>query len=275
MSNLIIHIGLHKTGTTFLQHNFFPKIENTFYAHNNEFFVPWKKQLLDKPDNMLLSYEGFSGFPWDEKVLNNKKANYSWFESFQLNVDQLKKLFPKAIILIFFRKHGDLLISIYKQYLQEGGTKRLVDFYGEKKIIENRDLNFTNRINYLNKRFDNVFCLNYETFRKQGNNYILSFLERELSLQVDYKNFNSNSSNISISGKKLELLRRLNIVYLKLPSFLKKILKIFKLTPRMIVQKKLYFWKSKDNKGIIKTKDDINLEFKNDWDFFLKNQWKG
>ena len=149
MGKVIIHIGMHKTGTTFLQKVIFPKLDNTFYAHNNEFFIPWKEQLSKKADHMLLSYERFSGFPW-----NKFKEKNSWLKSFYLNIDQLKKFFPNAIIIIFFRKQGDLLLSIYKQYLQVGGELSFDDFYGDGKILEKEDLSIKSRLDYIKDYFD-------------------------------------------------------------------------------------------------------------------------
>lgn len=268
MSNVILHIGMHKTGTTFLQKSFFPKLSNTFYAHNNEFFVPWKEQLYLKPDHMLLSYEGFSGFPW-----KNQQRDRGWLDSFYCNINQLKIFFPDATIIIFFRKQGDLLASLYKQYLNEGGELEFEKFYGVNKIIDEKDISIKPRIEYLKENFERVYCLNYQAFLENGTEYLKNFFEQELSMSFDEID-NSTRSNVSISGKKIEFLRRYNILYNRLPNSFKRILRISKLHPRVLVQNKLSFWKTKDNHNIIRLKTEINAKFNADWEFFLSHQYK-
>ena len=268
MSKVIIHIGMHKTGTTFLQKVVFPNLNNTFYAHNNEFFVPWKKQLYKKADNMLLSYEGFSGFPW-----NKFKEKNSWLKSFHLNIDQIRKFFPNAIIIIFFRKQGDLLLSIYKQYLQEGGELSINEFYGNGKILEKKDLSIKSRLNYIKDCFDQVYFLNYELFSDEKLNYLDVFFRKELNLRLN-KTESLPKSNISISGSKIKILRRYNIIYNKFPRLIQKPINILKLAPRKLVQEKLSFWQTKDSKELKELKVKINEEFKMDWEYFLSQQWK-
>ena len=268
MGKVIIHIGMHKTGTSFLQKEVFPKLENTFYAHNNQFFVPWKEQLPINSDNMLLSYEGFSGFPWD-----NKQSRNNWLQSFDLNIKQLKKFFPDAIIIIFFRKHGDLITSLYKQYLHEGGELCFNDFYGDNKIIDKKDLNIKHRLDFIKDNFNKVYFLNYQSFLEIGTDYLRHFLNKELSLEL-HEAVKPNKTNVSVSGPKKEVLRHYNIIYNRLPRILKKVLVVLRLQPRKFVQQKLAFWQAKDNDSFINLKEEINKEFENDWAYFVENQYK-
>lgn len=266
MSNLIIHIGLHKTGTTYLQYEYFNSLKDVIYMHGNQFFVPWKEQVSKEKKMMLLSYEGFSGIAW------NKES--SWIESFEVNIAALKQFFPQAIILITFRKHGDLLLSMYKQYINEGNSCDLNEFYGETGVIKSDDLSFKTRINLLEEYFERVYFLNYESFKAEGTNYYDNLFRKEFSLTRQNNQKHISKSNKSISGPKLELLRKINPIYAKFPRKIRTGLRYFGLSPRDILQNKLKFWNSKDSNEYKKLKDKINKEFTKDWEYFESKQWK-
>ena len=56
--SMIVHVGLHKTGTTFLQREIFPKIKNVNY--NRDVF--WVKNYKNKIN--VISNEWLSGQPY-------------------------------------------------------------------------------------------------------------------------------------------------------------------------------------------------------------------
>ena len=72
---LFLHIGLHKTGTTFLQQAVFPKWQGINYIPEDklEFLVR-----MDEKQDYLLSREGLSGKNWahaEERAKNINKLN--------------------------------------------------------------------------------------------------------------------------------------------------------------------------------------------------------
>jgi hypothetical protein len=266
-SKLIIHIGLHKTGTTFLQYTYFKSLKDTLYMHGNSFFVPWKEQMDKDNKNMLLSYEGFSGVAW-----NNK---YNWIDSFEINIEALQRFFPDAIILVVFRKHGDLALSMYKQYINEGKSCKLNEFYGDNAVISAKDLNFERRINFLEERFNHVYLLNFEIFKIKGFSYFDNLFSKEFNLKRIAIEENSKKSNKSLSGSKLDLLRKINPVYNRLPTKLRKTFRYARISPRDVLQNKLSFWNPKDSQDFQDFKDKLNKEFAQDWKYFESKQWKG
>ena len=128
MHRILIHIGLHKTATTYLQRSFFPELIDIEIYHAPRFFDQIGKIQLNEKD-LLISNEGISGVAWNELWKNGIQNEYHWIDSFKNAIGNLKILFPDAIILVLYRKHGELLISMYKQYIQEGGVLQLNRFY--------------------------------------------------------------------------------------------------------------------------------------------------
>ena len=142
---LFIHVGYHKTGTTWLQDKFFDKhpeitylgktFKDPIYKFAQVFddiiylsdhtFSPQKtrekfnKFLIDcKVDTNLLlgiSYEGFTG-------------GNDWFGSYSTQIpSRIKKVFEEydVKILIGIREQSKMLASFYSEYIKNGGTNSL------------------------------------------------------------------------------------------------------------------------------------------------------
>lgn len=126
MKKTIIHVGLHKTATTFLQENVWPTIRGYTYLsrpytqHNSAFNqlqyadeTLYKKDLVlkelehIKANHLLISDESFSGKPEYFSYLNRT-----------IIAKRLKELFPEAEIILFLRDQKDILLSHYNSYIK-------------------------------------------------------------------------------------------------------------------------------------------------------------
>lgn len=270
MSKRIIHIGLHKTGTTFLQRHYFPGIPNLTYHTSRDFYAKFGTEELSA--SLLISGEALSGMPWNDKWKRGIGNDHSYLGFFKKAVSNLKLIFPYAKIIIVFRKHGNLLISLYKQYIQEGGILPFKEFYNENGVIRDEDLNFSTQIRILNENFDQVDFLSFEQFKEE----VVLYYDRYFTALGYGKSEGKvrHKANQSIAGKKVELLRKFNKVYPKLPTSFQNLLEKNQFTPRKILQGRMKFWKSKDSDHFKIIKDEINRKFKEDWAFFEEQQWK-
>jgi hypothetical protein len=107
-SNLTFHVGLHKTGTTFLQEHVFPRlggVENLVWR-NLEYFLR-----LDHRKVYFVSCEGLSG------------STFAGTTERIRAISLLGAMFPCSRIMITVRPHGEYLKSLYSQYLRYGGTE--------------------------------------------------------------------------------------------------------------------------------------------------------
>lgn len=271
-NKILIHIGMHKTGTTYIQNYFFNSLENVEIVSHPQFYQNISKKKMSDSDWFLISNEGISGVAWNYNWLIGEKNKFCWIDSFHNGIDKIKLLFPEAIILIFFRKHGDLLISMYKQYLHEGGVLKIEDFYGENKVISEKDLSISTRINKLKDEFKDVYFLSYEDYKEFGDKYLIDFFG-SFGIRYNSTKTKIHFRNESISGKKMELLRNVNKFYIRLPLKLRKAMRRLRISPRDIFQKHLSFWKTRDSDNIISLKNQINKDFEIDWRFFQENKW--
>ena len=138
---LFFHVGLHKTGTTFLQKAVFPNWRGINY-------VPWPHLeillRLDESNINLVSREGLSG------------KNWAHHEERERSLQRLSELFPASRILISFRKHSGYILSSYRQYIQRGGTVPFDEYFdveGDSGVMKRDDFAFRRKLNAVEKYF--------------------------------------------------------------------------------------------------------------------------
>lgn len=102
--DIIIHIGLHKTGTSFLQRVIFPKLDGVYYIRTNKAFEILSIRAIENKIT-LLSHEILSGKPGS---IGRKDFRFEL-------ADSLKKLFPNAKIIIGIGELEPWLKSLHKQ----------------------------------------------------------------------------------------------------------------------------------------------------------------
>lgn len=139
----LLHIGYHKTGTTFLQRRFFndkksglalaagpprtrvPILNKNFIDVNPFEFdpdvargslEPAIKNAQNRGLTPVVSHERFSGSPFAGGYDSNEMA------------DRLAATFPEAQVLIVIREQASMLLSLYKLYVRQGGAMPLHQF---------------------------------------------------------------------------------------------------------------------------------------------------
>jgi hypothetical protein len=151
---LFFHIGMHKTGTTFLQSCVFPKWTGIEYIRwpNLEYFLR-----LREGRNYLVSREGLSGEIWSPQ------------EERERSIRRLAELFPQARILMSFRRHDRYIASSYKQYLHRGGTGRFDEFFDietDRGFHRQADLYYRPKIESIERHFGHTpFVFLHEELR--------------------------------------------------------------------------------------------------------------
>jgi hypothetical protein len=254
-NNLIIHIGLHKTGTTFIQNEIFPKFKSiqtirAWHTQRNIFNTGLRKHIL-------ITDEGMSGNPWG--------GNY--IKEFEININKIKLIYNNPKIIFGIRKQNALLLSLYKQHLQEKGWVEIDVFFNKNNtgIVKIEDLYFENRINILNQNFKDVFYYSQEQLLKSPQSFIdnlILFLKinEDVRLLGNIKKYNVGVS----SSLQVKVLKKLNYLSSKpyCPNLYSKSLKKIKLTPRHITQ---YY---------LKNINSTKFELSNDLNQFISDNYK-
>ena len=171
---LFVHIGLMKTGTTFLQANIFPHLNNVRLIKPNQNLV--SHQLLSKETRFLISDEGISGCPyWSDR------RNLRYPEQFSLGVAKLRQILPHARVICCLREPAAFLQSAYKQYLHEGGTLEFEDFFQSTGdgVVTKSDLMFSRFIDYLRRSFNenDLFLYDFDDFQRSPGTVLEDMLD--------------------------------------------------------------------------------------------------
>lgn len=138
MDNIVIHLGLHKTATKFLQVDFFPKLKDYFYIpkhtyerefldillHDDTPVFEAKKEALkstisklsENSKNVIISNELFSGNPF-----------FRYSTRFTC-LKRLHELYPNAKLILSLRGQKGMIDSLYREYILQGGVKGIEDF---------------------------------------------------------------------------------------------------------------------------------------------------
>lgn len=140
----LIHIGYHKTGTTWLQHELFIASNDVFVplsrAPRGDSSLAWDF-VVDKEGYPLSPFElneavirkEIEGLQLDERedripVLSHERLSghpYSAGYDAAIIAKRLHTVFPRGKILVVIREQNSWLLSNYQQYLIAGGTLSL------------------------------------------------------------------------------------------------------------------------------------------------------
>lgn len=257
---LTVHIGLHKTGTTFIQNILFPEIESIHVIRG------WQthRDLINSDFNkkIVISDEAISGKPWH--------GNY--LEDFKVNMWKLKKLYGNPRIIFGIRRQDEFILSLYKQYLHEGGTHKIDYLFNKYNTgaIKKEELFLKERIVLLKELFDDVFIYSLESIKNKNSNFVKS-LSDFLNINDSFKMPKEKKQNVGVKSKfQVESLRKLNVLNkalnrtIKLDLYSKPFRKL-KITPRNICQNWL---------KIGKVKYELKVELKDFLIDFYSKDWE-
>jgi len=183
---MLIHIGYHKTATSWLQALYFSQHPNIHYPieyeqlwqhlispHGLEFDLHHAQQYFNTvftaPANKIpvISSERLSGNPHSGGFDSKEIAN------------RLKQLFPHAKILIVVRNQVDMILSNYKQYIKAGGIVTLNDYMhppvdGRLPLFRLDNFKYDKLAAYYCQLYgkENVSVMLYEQFQQQPLQFI-------------------------------------------------------------------------------------------------------
>lgn len=139
---IVIHLGLQKTATRFMQKYVFMPTREQGVIYNPEPMMSALHALYRSPDNPDLLREAQLAIAHvlqmapDATVLISKPDllgdMYNSYARYRENLDLLKQLFPEAALLLFTRHPADWLHSAYRQSLVKGvggSIETFLNFY--------------------------------------------------------------------------------------------------------------------------------------------------
>ena len=181
-TEIILHVGMHKTGTTFFQWNVFHYLGVNYLWH--VFYRSWSKDLLDPSKKVDLEKikENFS------KILHKDKINLITEENiytYQFSkeddrfilLDRIRQVFPEAKIIFGIRDKDENLISWYIEYVAVGGVLDFQGFLDKHMNLEK--LNYEPYVKKLKEHYGekNVFVYSLEELKKNQDKVVKQMCE--------------------------------------------------------------------------------------------------
>ena len=177
---IYFHVGLAKTGSTFLQKKFFPFLKDIKYISTHKY----RKCI---------------------KIINN--TNYKSYlisrefdRQFEKEVKIFTEHFPQTKIIIIFRRHDKWITSQYKRYVKNGWHWNFEDFYeiSGNGYWKDSELLYKNKLDLIKKytihkplilNFDELKINPHNFFNKIINYTNASYKKNSISLNIVHKSF--------------------------------------------------------------------------------------
>lgn len=187
--DVYIHIGMHKTGTTFLQREVFSKMNINFIHKTNQ-------NEVEKDKKNLISNENLCGNPFDEKLFDRDLILYG-----------LKAMYPNVKIIVGIREIESMAKSLYLQWIKNGGTEKYEFF--RKKIINSIKFDYEKLLGTLYDTFgrENVHIYEFEKLNKNPKECIDAICK---FMKEKTPDFEIKKHNVSWNKKQIFLCRNLN-----------------------------------------------------------------
>lgn len=230
MAKLFLHVGLHRTATTFLQRQIFP-----FWPGIEYLGKPWpvspsvSRELLlrifaaGEQTRLLYSSEALAGPLTPQFGVRREEVAENWILVQERALAALGERLPEARILIGFRHHEGFLSSLYRVYLRNGGTVRIEEFFdpqNDEGIIKHEDLLFERRLRVIDRFFEREpFVFFYDDLIQRPDEIFEAMalffgtpVPSGLESRIDRR------LNAGLVGRRAKMLRLLNHLDARTPS---------------------------------------------------------
>lgn len=134
---IYFHVGLGKVASTYLQHSFFPKLQNIHYIKTNRYRKSPDIIAKGEYDRYFVSRE------FDQQLEDEVR----WFSS----------MYPQARPIIIFRRHDSWIASQYRRYVKNGGYLDFAGFFdveNDKGLWKRKHVTFYTNLEHLEHYFD-------------------------------------------------------------------------------------------------------------------------
>jgi hypothetical protein len=225
----VVHIGYHKTATTWFQKAFYPAVTNARFIPR----AAVREALLDvtafkfdpdearaamgigEGDAVTICEEGLSGYLHNGGMAGHLSREMAF---------RIREVWPDAQIVVFIRSQPAIIAASYQQYVRGGGTFSIRRYLFPETYLKGARGELAKAPRFLFDHYefgpliehyravfgaDNVHVFPYEAFARDRLAFLDDF-RRRLGLHVDVNELRMRSSNRSYSVPTMWIVRLLN-----------------------------------------------------------------
>jgi len=256
-SNVILHIGLYKTGSTFIQsHLRSVKLDDyNIFLHDSEIVKLLDKYLNNPNTKIKQKILNIIQNENSKKILISSEAifghQFNHFKDFSIRFQLLEELFNQPMYIIFFREPSSMIYSGFFQGLQKSYSLKFENYINENKndlFNKNFYNHFVRGLDYKIYNYNNIFkdylniqnrvlFVEYEKFFKEKNADVFN---KFTGLNVPFnfeKKKNQSLKNLIYYDfySKFFFFKYIKIIWLQLNKFFFKYKKVRDVSLRLIV----------------------------------------
>ena len=182
LQKVFFHVGISKTGSTFLQRRVFPLLSKINYIPTNRY------------QNIFLEI--------DKIKLGNILVSREFDRQFEREVGKFSKKHPQSTPIIILRRHDEYFASQYRRFIKNGFTGSLEDFLNledDSGFFKKIHFNFKHQIDILVKSFSQKpIVLFHHDLKSNPKKFIADFCDYTYSyINIDEVNFSKKHSSYS------------------------------------------------------------------------------
>lgn len=231
MPRPIVHIGYHKTATTWFQKAFYPAVRNARFiargrvraallevgAFHFDRAAALAELGTDGIERVALCEEGLSGY------LHNGGLGGHLSKAV---AERINTVLPHARIVIFIRSQPSIVAASYEQYVRGGGTYSLRRYAFAQNYLKGARAEFHRAPRFTFDHYEygpliahyralfgseNVHIYPFEAFRADRTTFLAGFA-RDLDLDVDIGALAMRSTNRAYGLRVIDAVRILNLL---------------------------------------------------------------
>ena len=209
--NVFFHVGLPKTGTTYLQKLVFPNLKGISF---------YKKRLYDKHHQII-----------QDSTFDKYLFSCEFDKPLKERLLEIKTNYPNAKIIVCFRPQVNWITSRYRYHVRKFGGSTWKQFFstdGSEAVWKHDELFYTDTVNFIRSHFpDEPLVLNFQLLKTNKDRfwekievYTDTKLDRSFKNKVVKQNFDDK---VLYTLRKFNAWRNYQHLSSKYPKLIRKI----------------------------------------------------
>jgi hypothetical protein len=223
---VFFHVGLAKTGTTYLQHRVFPKLKGIKYIQRTKYRDFKYVKIIERTS-------------YDRYLISNE-----FDRQLEQELENIASVYPRAKIIILLRRHDSWIASQYSRWIKNGHYytfKGFIDLDNDKGFWKQEELYFYPKLQMIEDKFKSKPLVLFYDDLKKNPFPLLDKIVEFLGATYDKKAVNLSPKHKSFNEKQLKVIRKFSRILFRThfdyseKYWISKIQRLVRMIPRYFI----------------------------------------